>query len=542
VPGDELGPRSLRQLLDAVVLVGSDLDLHAVLRRIVEAAVSLVDARYGALGVLDETGTGLADFITVGVDEATHEAIGGLPKGLGLLGSLITDARPLRAAQLQGHPDSAGFPPHHPPMTSFLGVPIRIRQEVFGNLYLTDKTTAGAFTDVDEQLALGLASSAAVAIDNARLFGQIRQREEALTAMQAVTTTLLAGLEPNESLRAVARYARRLLRADLATIALPAGRDSMVLAVVDGELGQAQPGEHFARPGSIAGEVLATGHPLLVENLGRDPRVRQPQVRVGTLGPGLFVALEADGQAFGVLSLSRHAGREGFAVADLDLAASFAAQASVVLKLERSRQNLQRLALLEDQERIARDLHDSVIQRLFATGLALQGAARLVTDAEARRRIEAAVDELDVTVRHIRTVIFDVERSRVERPEGVRGPLIDLLREAARTLGFEPRVSFAGPVDTLVPVPVTAELLATVREALSNVARHARASHVDVDVAVGDDIVVVVTDDGVGIHGDGTSGGRGLDNMATRARRLGGDFRLEPGTPAGTRLEWRVPL
>jgi GAF domain-containing protein len=269
-----------------------------------------------------------------------------LPKGLGLLGSLISDARPLRVDDLREHPDSAGFPPNHPPMTSFLGVPIRVRHEVFGNLYLTDKRGDGVFTDIDEQLALGLASAAGVAIDNARLFGQVRQREETLTAMQAVTTTLLAGLEPNESLRAVARYARRLLRADLATIALPAADDSMELAVVDGDLGEAEPGTRYVRPGSIAGEVLASGRPTLVEDLSQDPRVRQPHARVGTLGPGMFVALEADGRAFGVLSISRNAGREPFTSGDLDLTASFAAQASIVLKLERSRQNLLGVALL----------------------------------------------------------------------------------------------------------------------------------------------------------------------------------------------------
>ncbi|HLY84239.1 MAG TPA: GAF domain-containing protein, partial [Acidimicrobiales bacterium] len=196
MPSEHAGPRSLRRLLDAVLTIGSELDLASVLRRIVEAAVELVGARYGALGVLNESGTGLAEFITVGLDDDTRRAIGNLPKGLGLLGALITDARPLRLPDLREHPDRSGFPPNHPPMTSFLGVPIRVRQEVFGNLYLTDKTAGEVFTDVDEELALGLASAAGVAIANARLFEQVRRREAALAAMHEVASALVAGTEP----------------------------------------------------------------------------------------------------------------------------------------------------------------------------------------------------------------------------------------------------------------------------------------------------------------------------------------------------------
>src|SRR5918994_2303432 len=371
------GPRSLRQLLDAVLTVGSDLDLPAMLERIVQAAVDLVDARYGALGVLDDTRTRLAQFVTVGLDDETYNAIGHLPEGHGILGLLIVDAKPLRLPDLREHPDSYGFPPHHPPMRSFLGVPIRVREEIFGNLYLTDKTSVEVFTDVDEELCVGLAAAAGVAIENARLHTRVQE-----------------------------------------------------------------------------------------------------------------------------------------------------------------------LALVEERERIARDLHDTVVQRLFATGLSLQGAAGLIgAEPEAAvRRVEDAVDDLDVTVKHIRSAIFGLEPRADRSPAGVRSRVLDLVREAGPMLGAEPGVLFEGPVDTATPEPVATDMLATLREALSNVARHAGASHVDVVVAVDTtDLALRVTDDGVGPPAPGQPRGHGLDNMKARAARREGAFDIGPAAPHGTVVEWRVP-
>jgi GAF domain-containing protein len=211
---EHAGPARLRKLLEAVISVESELDLSSVLRRIVELGVELTGASYGALGVLDEQHTGLAEFITVGLDDDTRRRIGALPKGLGLLGVLISDARPLRVPNVGEYPGRSGFPPEHPPMTSFLGVPIRVREEVFGNLYLTDKRDGGVFTDVDEEVVLGLASSAGVAIANARLFDQLRRREAALSAIQEVAASLLGGAAPRDSLRFVAERARVLVNAD----------------------------------------------------------------------------------------------------------------------------------------------------------------------------------------------------------------------------------------------------------------------------------------------------------------------------------------
>jgi signal transduction histidine kinase len=376
--GEYAGPRSLRQLLDAVLTIGSDLDLPAMLQRIVEAAVALVDARYGALGVLDESRTRLAQFITVGLDDETYRAIGDLPEGHGILGLLIVDAKPLRLPDLSEHPDSYGFPPHHPPMRSFLGVPIRVRDEVFGNLYLTDKTSAEVFTDVDEELVIGLAAAAGVAIENARLHARVQE-----------------------------------------------------------------------------------------------------------------------------------------------------------------------LALVEDRERIARDLHDSIVQRLFATGLSLQGAAGLIRGDPnaAARRVTAAVDDLDLTVKHIRSAIFGLEPIVGRDNGGLRRRVLDLVAEASDMLGVEPTVLFEGQVDSATPEPVAADLLATLREGLSNVARHAQARRVDIVVAVdgGGDILLRITDDGIGPPAADQPRGHGLDNMAARAEARGGSFEIGPSSPRGTEVAWRVP-
>ena len=366
----------MRKLLDAVLTIGSDLDLPGMLKRIIESAVELADATYGALGVLDDSGTRLAEFITVGIDDETHRAIGDLPEGHGILGLLIVDAKPLRLPDLTEHPDSYGFPPHHPHMRSFLGVPIRLRDQVFGNLYLTDKKSAEVFTDVDEELVVGFAAAASVAIENARLHTRLHE-----------------------------------------------------------------------------------------------------------------------------------------------------------------------MGLLEDRERIARDLHDTVIQRLFATGMSLQGSVRMVRNDPAAtiERIERAVDDLDLTVRYIRTAIFGLASSQPSS-ESVRNRILAQAHDAAGPLGFEPRVLLDGPIDTAVDDHIATELLATLREALSNVARHARASRAEVEVVVADgEVRLRVIDDGVGPPADDQPRGNGLNNMRARAAKLGGDLSLRAAEPSGTILEWWAP-
>jgi len=368
------GPRQLRKLLDGVLTIGSDLDLYTVLHTIIETAADVVDAKYGALGVLDETGTRLSDFITVGIDEAGREAIGQVPEGHGILGLLIVDPKPLRLPDLREHPDRYGFPPNHPQMTSFLGMPIAVRGKVIGNLYLCDKAGGDVFTDVDQELAEGLASAAGIAIENARLHARV---------------------------------------AEFATV--------------------------------------------------------------------------------------------------------------------------------EDRERIARDLHDTVIQRLFAIGLGLHATLRLVTDDSIKKRLLTAVDDLDTTVRDVRAAIFELHTARLPG-RSIRQELILLCSESARGLGFEPVIRFDGPIDSAVDDSLADELFAVLREALTNIAKHAHASSAEVSVEARDSMLSArVTDNGVGYRAT-TGFGRGVDNLRTRAKRLDGLFDITELGGGGTLLTWRVPL
>jgi GAF domain-containing protein len=405
---DHVGPRALRRLLDCVVTVGSDLELAVVLRRVVEAAVELVDARYGALGVLDDSGTRLVEFITVGGDD-TGAAIGPLPKGLGLLEALMNDAKPLRVADLSEHPGALEFPFGHPP-TTFLGVPVWARGRLFGDLYLTDKTSGEVFTDVDEELALALASAAGVAIANARLFDQLRQREATLSSMHQIANTLLAGTSPAESLALVARHARALVGAGLATIeVLETDNETLRIDVAEGPLGDELAGERFPVADSASGEALRGGQMVVMDDASKDGRACQPQVRRGGIGPAVWVALSGEGQLVGTLSVARAVGAAPFVAEELELVRSFAAQASIILQHDRARNDLQRVNMLEGKERIARDLHDVVIHRLFAIGLSLASTGALNDLGATRARVGAAVDELDATIRQIRGVIFDFE-------------------------------------------------------------------------------------------------------------------------------------
>ena len=367
-------PEQLHRLFEAVLLLESDIGLPQLLEHVTQAACSLASARYGALGVLDAAGHGLTEFVTVGVDDETRQAIGAPPQGRGILGLLVLDPKTLRLADLRTHPDSFGFPPGHPSMRSFLGVPIRVRDRVFGNLYLTEKIGADEFSEDDEFLVSALAVAASIAIDNARLHDE---------------------------------------------------------------------------------------------------------------------------------------------VADV--------------------------RLWEDRDRIARSLHDEVIQRLFATALSLQGTVRLAESPDVGGRIQSAVDELDDTIRRIRSTIFNLEAGQHESA-GMRARVVALSTEMSHVLGFDPEVTFDGPIDSSVPDDVAEELLSTLREALSNVARHAEATNARVRLSVGDSVVLEVRDNGRGLSAGVRSGGRGMGNMSARAERLGGVLTAEPAPGGGTRVVWQVPI
>lgn len=534
-----MGAQSLRGLLDAVLTVGSDLELAATLRRITESAVSLVSARYGALGVLDESGTYLTEFITVGIDDEAHRAIGSLPKGLGLLGSIIHEGSSRRLADLHEDPDSAGFPPNHPPMVSFLGVPIRIGDRVFGNLYLTDKTDAEAFTDIDQELLEALAAAAAVAIDNARLYQETERRQDMLSALQHVAAALLSGAGRDDILREIARRAQQLVGSDLTAIALPTAQpDELIVEIAEGDGADRIERLAYNGPRSVSGQVLTSGTAAMVEDASTDYRTG-PFQQLGVVGPALFVPLHAAGEAFGTLMVGRSRGARPFSPAEQGIVTSFADQASLVVQHEGQRALLQDMALLEERDRIGRELHDTVIQGVYATGLTLQGASRLIVEPEARRRVNDAVERLDDIVRHIRTAIFNVESDR-DSGETFRRHALGVVEEVSRAIGHEPRISFDGPVDTVIDGGLATDMVATLREALSNVARHAGSRRVRIDIRVDTAVTMTISDDGVGIDAAAPKG-NGLRNMNERASAHGGAVTISPGPETGTLVTWTVP-
>ena len=528
----------LRALLDAVVAIATDLDLHATLERIVAAACRLVGARYGALGVLDND-RGLAAFITWGMSEEQRAAIGQLPRGRGVLGQLIEDPRPLRLADITKHPSSYGFPAHHPPMHTFLGTPVRIRDQVFGNLYLAEKQGGGQFTEDDEEIVVALAAAAGVAVENARLYAISHRRERWLAATAEITNVLLGQVRQTAALRLVARRAREVAEAQLVLVLLhDEENDALTVEVVeaaDGAAAERLQGAVLPVTETAFGDVVnGGGEQVLLENLGKAAAWPVPVMT----GGALVAPLTADGTLHGLLVVAQPPGQASAADEDQSLLTTFAGHAALALERARAQDEREQLVVLEDRERIARDLHDVVIQRLFATGLQLQTAATLAMRPEAASRVNAAVDDLDATIRDIRAAIFEL---RTPVTAALRTQLRDTVESAQATLGFRPVLALSGPVDSAVPHEVRPDLLAVVREAVSNVARHARAKAVQVGIDVGNGrLALTVTDDGIGIPPGAERGG--LVNMRERAERLGGTFAVRPGPSTGTVLEWCVPV
>ena len=528
------------QLLDAVVGIGSGLDLEQALGRIVQAAVSLVDARYGALGVIGG-GQRLARFITVGLSEQQIAAIGPYPQGHGLLGELIRHPVPLRTEDLSKHPRSYGFPEHHPPMHSFLGVPIRVRDEVFGNLYLTEKQGGAPFDADDEAVLVALAAAAGVAIDNARLYDEARRRQEWLETTAELTRGLLGGQDVDDVLAAFAQRVRAFAGADLAVLALPESRDGELLVLAaDGDGAGRLRGAVFGTDGTLCGEVFKSGQRVLIADMAQQERSDRDLFE--GIGPLVGLPMGAAGSVRGVLALARSAGGTPFDAGMVDLAADLGMQAAVVLELAERRKDGELLSLYADRDRIGRDLHDLAIQRLFATSMSLQGAYKITQKPAVARRIAQAIEDLDDTVKVIRSTIFALHAHELDPDDApsVRAQVMDECERAVPGLGFTPAVRFTGPVDVLVGEQVAGHLLPVLREILSNAARHARASRVEVDLAASQQrVVLTVEDDGVGIP----AGGRrsGLENLRERAEQLGGTFTAVPGPARGTVATWSVP-
>ncbi|AUI58529.1 GAF domain-containing sensor histidine kinase [Amycolatopsis sp. BJA-103] len=533
-------------LLEAVLAVASGLELDATLRRIVQAAIDLGEATYGALGVIADDGS-LAEFVYLGIDGETKQQIGHLPKGHGLLGFVIDEAKPVRLADISRHPASVGFPPCHPPMRSFLGVPIRVRDEVFGNLYLTEKR-GESFTDDDEVVVQALAAAAGIAIENAHLYEQARIRQQWQAATSEVTTELLGGTDPVDALNLIASRALELTGSDLTLLALPGpgrldvGRageeeaDRLTIAVCSGARSAELTGTRISVADSLPGAVYRDRTPRSVPELvlGDDGEYR--------LGPTLVVPLRARERTSGVLMAVRNPGSVPFELAQLPVVASFADQAALALQLAAQQRTAREIDVLADRDRIARDLHDHVIQRLFAVGLAMQSTHRRARSPELQRRIGDSIDQMHEIVHEIRTAIFDLHGGEAGQ-QGVRlrHRLYDSIAELTDDTAIHPTVSLSGPLDS-IPFLFAEHAEAVVRETVGNVVRHTRASGVSVSVAVKDDVLrIVVTDDGAGI-GDATGGFGGLRNLRDRAEKAGGTFRAETREEGGTRIEWSAPL
>ncbi|MGZ3144119.1 GAF domain-containing protein [Lentzea chajnantorensis] len=510
----------MQELLGAVLAVASGLELDSTLQRIVQAAVDLVGARYGALGVLG-TRDDLSEFVHVGVDAETSAKMGHLPEGKGLLGLLIKDPTPLRLHDLARHDMSVGFPPNHPPMHSFLGVPVRVRDEVFGNLYMTEKIDAAEFTADDEAVLQALAAAAGIAIDNARLFEKSRMRERWLEAIGEVNSELLGGASGEYALRLITQRTVELASADAALVVLGDGRHAplAVAANAGARLGDFDPADY------ALDEVVRTGTPLLSDDL------------TAAFGSVLAVPLRSGSAVTGALVVLRRGTESRFLPDQVPVLASFAHQAAVALEFAEQQRSQRLLYVLEDRDRIARDLHDHVIQRLFVTGLTLQATLRRITEPEVAARLRTAVEQLDETVREIRTSIFDLHSTD---NTSLRRRLLDLVAGLTESTHLSPAVRMSGTVDNSVPPELAEHVEAVVREAVTNAVRHAEATELTVLVDAGDDVVITVQDNGIGIAPDVARSG--LRNLAHRAAQFGGTFAVRAADGGGARVVWRVPL
>lgn len=527
----------LHALLRANQAVMGELGPDAVLHRVVEEACALVDAPYGALGVIAPGRQGLEAFVNVGFDEATVEAIGHAPEGKGLLGLLIEEPKAVRVPDLREHPRSSGFPEGHPPMRAFLGVPLLVRGEVYGNLYLT-RPDERAFTAEDEEILRALSVTAGAAIENARLFEEAKQRQRWLQASTEVTRKLLT--EDNDGhLAEIAHVMVSLADADIVTVVL-ASRDEDVLEVklAAGRDAAQLEGMTYPMHQTVSADVLRTGEAVCMEQVDQRRGVVALAERVD-VGPVMVLPLRGPRRVRGTLVVARAPGRRPFTAAETEMGATFANHAAMALELADARADQQRMLLLDDRARIARDLHDHVIQQLFAAGLTVQGVAARMPDEASAARLDEVIVGLDDAIRQIRASIFQL---RLRESVGLRATVLAVTADVRRSLGFDAVVRFRGPVDSVTDASLTDDVAAVVREALTNIARHASATaaHVDVQASISR-LVVTVQDDGEGI---GSSLRRsGLVNLRWRAEERGGSLVAGPGIGGrGLGLTWSVPL
>jgi signal transduction histidine kinase len=526
------GRDRLDGLVEAMLVVTSGLELDVTLRAIVHTAIQLVDARYGALGVRGE-GHELTEFVYQGIDDATRTKIGHLPEGRGVLGVLIDDPKPIRLDNIHHHPASVGFPPNHPPMRTFLGVPVRTRDEVFGNLYLTDKVNGQPFSEDDEVLVQALAAAAGIAIDNARLYELSRARQAWIAATRDIGTEMLAGANPATVFRLIADEALELTGATGTLVAVPTDPD-----VPTAEVDELVVVETAGAASTDLGTISVDGTPVGQAFRSRTPqRFDKLEIDAATTGPALVVPLRATDTVAGVLVTMRPDGARPFTAEQLDMTTGFADQAALAWQLATSQRQMRELGILTDRDRIARDLHDHVIQRLFAVGLALQGTIPRARSAEVQQRLADSVDDLQAVIQEIRTAIFDLHGASTGTTR-LRQRLDEAIAQFSG-VGLHTTTQFVGPL-SVVDGALAYHAEAVVREAVSNAVRHADATELTIRVKVEDDFCIEVADNGRGITGDLTESG--LTNLRRRARAAGGELTLENRSGGGTLLRWCAPL
>nr|WP_234818084.1 GAF domain-containing sensor histidine kinase [Mycolicibacterium sphagni] len=532
----------MEHLLRVIVGLAADLDLDATLRRIVKAAMELTGAEYGALGVQGADGQ-LASFLHSGIDDATAATIGRLPVGKGVLGVLLEHPEPLRLGDLAAHPAAAGFPEHHPPMQAFLGVPITIRQKSFGSLYLTQPRGRPEFNESDEVVARALAAAAAVAIDNARLFEQARSVAKWLDASREIMTALSSDANPvQQPLRLIAERACELTRAEQGIVLVPSEPDlpaaqvrTLLVSTAVGSMAEDVVGQEVPVDGSTTGGVFRSRTPLITESF------RHPIQAFTDVGqrPAIVMPLCDQQSMLGVLAVARNKDDSPFDASHLALMRDFADHAVVALRLSESREQAREMSLIADRERIAHDLHDHVIQRLFAAGMDLQGTIARSHSTDINNRLNHTVDDLQSTINEIRTTIFALQ-SPTAIAGGFRQRIQNVVAELTGNRDIETSVHLSGPL-IVVGQDVAEQAIAVIAEGVSNAVRHSGAEHLTVGITVADELTVDIADDGCGI--EPTNQRRsGLANFERRAASVSGTCSIDSHPGGGTRIRWVAPL
>jgi signal transduction histidine kinase len=551
-----LGEGELQRLLEVGRTLVSELDIEAVLRRILETARELTQAHYAALGILDEQKHELERFVFVGVDEATRRRIGPLPRGHGVLGELIRDPRPLRLADVTQHERSYGFPPGHPPMTTFLGVPIRVRGEAFGNLYLTDKAEGAEFDERDEQSALVLSEWAAIAIDNARLYeSEARRRAELERAVRGLEATATVArsvgfeTELQRVLELIVKRGRALVDARSLVVLLEEHEELRLVASA-GRVGATRQGATLPIEGSLAGAVVRYGTPVRVAGLADRPQGLEP-ISAGA-GSALLVPLGFRGRARGVLiAFDRSHGPPAFDPDDEHLLASFAASAAIAIataqSVESDRLRHSIRASEAERKRWARELHDETLQDLGALKLTLESALRAARGDALAAATNDALERLQFSIESLQNLIAELRPAALDEL-GLEPALEALVARTAAISGIdvEARVDLA-PAEARAPERLDPELESTVyrlvQEALTNAVKHAAAEHAWVEVSAGEtELAVTVSDDGTGFGTEAPGGGFGLVGMRERVELVGGRLEIRSGPGEGTRIRAWLPL